>query len=268
MYRSGDLGRYLPDGRLQYLGRADDQLKVRGFRIEPGEVEAALLACEGVSAAAVRADGVGAGGKLVAYVVPRGSSPLSDAALRSELRRSLPDYMVPSAFVPLPVLPTTTSGKVDRRALPALSPATPEEPVRAQPTSALEQELARIWARVLCVDDVDVDASFFDLGGHSLLAVRALLEVERKLGLEVPLTALFQSGVVGARNGEHHRCEQGPGRACRASAGTPVLRPPTARHGAVHAALHRALWGRPVPSRYSCRNDRTAGSTSPGPSRR
>jgi amino acid adenylation domain-containing protein len=194
MYRSGDRGRYLPDGRIEYLGRADDQLKIRGFRIEPGEVEAALVACEGVSAAVVRADGVGTERSLVAYVVPRGSSPLSSAALRAELRRSLPDYMVPSTIVSLPALPTTTSGKVDRRALPDPEAEPAVQTVADPPASALEHDLARIWARVLGLEQVDVQASFFDLGGHSLLAVRALLEVERELGVEVPLTALFRSG--------------------------------------------------------------------------
>ncbi|MDX6323718.1 MAG: hypothetical protein QOK15_72, partial [Nocardioidaceae bacterium] len=194
MYRSGDLGRHLPDGRLEYLGRADDQLKIRGFRIEPGEVEAALLGCEGVASAVVRADGVGTERSLVAYVVVRGSSPPTSADLRDALRRRLPDYMVPSVIVPLPSLPTTSSGKVDMRALPAPVRALPDETVGAQPTSVLEQDLARIWARVLGVERVDVDASFFDLGGHSLLAVRALLDVERELGVEVPLSALFRSG--------------------------------------------------------------------------
>lgn len=194
MYCSGDLGRYLPDGRIQYLGRADHQLKIRGFRIEPGEVEAAVLGCEGVAAAVVTADGDDSDRRLVAYVVPQGRPAPMPSAMRAKLRRILPDYMVPAVFVSLPALPTTSTGKVDRAALPAPKPETPPETDTAGPRSPLEEDLARIWARVLGVDRVGLESSFFDLGGHSLLAVRMLVEVERELGVTVSLKALFQGG--------------------------------------------------------------------------
>lgn len=197
MYRSGDLGRYLPDGRIQYLGRADTQLKIRGFRIEPGEIEYALLACEGVASAVVvaaREDSSSGDRRLVAYLVPQGQVAPKATVLRAKLRRTLPNYMVPSAFVSLPAMPTTTSGKIDRLALPDPVWDAAEETVAAAPTSPLERDLARIWARMLHLDGVGPDANFFDLGGHSLLAVRTLLEVERELGFEVPLATFFDGG--------------------------------------------------------------------------
>ncbi len=192
MYRSGDRGRYLPDGRIQYLGRADQQLKIRGFRIEPGEIEAALLGCDGVAAATVTADGEGSDRRLVAYVVLQEQGAPTVAALRAELRQALPEYMVPTIFVPLLELPRTTSGKVDRNALPAPDLELVPEPADGDPESALEKALAGIWMRVLGVEHVSREASFFDLGGHSLLAVRMLAEVERELGVIVPVTVLFQ----------------------------------------------------------------------------
>lgn len=194
MYRSGDLGRYVPDGRIQYLGRADNQLKIRGFRIEPGEIESALLGCKEVAAAVVTPDGEGNNRRLVAYVVPQGQSAPTAADLRAQLRRVLPEYMVPAAFVSLPTLPTTSTGKVDRKALRPPAVDTSVETIAALPASRLEEDLVRIWARVLGVDRVGLEASFFDLGGHSLLAVRMLMEVERELGFTVPLAALFQGG--------------------------------------------------------------------------
>lgn len=196
LYRSGDLGRHLPDGRLQYLGRADDQVKVRGIRIEPGEIEVALLDCPGVSAAVVTASGDGSDRRLTAYVVPSGGAAVTTAELRVALRRVLPEYMVPAAFVVLEVLPTTTSGKVDRQALPAPDVAPVVDEVAIGRMTPLEQDLAGVWARVLGLPSVAPDAGFFDLGGHSLLAVRLLVEVERTLSVVVPLNSLFRDGAT------------------------------------------------------------------------
>jgi amino acid adenylation domain-containing protein len=200
IYRTGDRARLLADGRIEHLGRLDDQLKVRGFRIEPGEVEATLLSCDDIAAAAVVAREDPAGDRrLVAYVVPRGEA-VDVAAARARLRESLPEHMVPSLFTTLPSLPLTANGKLDRNALPepaadGLATA-PRSMERVAPVSGLEQRLARIWERVLGVRGIARGDDFFDLGGHSLLALRMLLQVERELRVEVPLSSFFDGDVT------------------------------------------------------------------------
>ncbi|MCP4654216.1 MAG: amino acid adenylation domain-containing protein, partial [bacterium] len=164
VYRTGDLGRYLPDGNLEYAGRADRQIKIRGFRIEPGEIEAALGEHQGVGQAVV----VLRQERLVAYLVPQGSLPATDV-LRSFLRSRLPDFMVPAAFVELAALPLTPNRKVDFQALPMPERARPEETGYVAPRDPQEQLLAAIWAEVLGIDRVGVHDNFFDAGGHSLL---------------------------------------------------------------------------------------------------
>jgi amino acid adenylation domain-containing protein len=191
IYRTGDRARYRDDGTIEHLGRLDHQLKIRGFRIEPGEIETALLACEGIASAVVvaREDTPG-DARLVGYIVPNGEAPTS-ARLRELLRRTLPDHMVPAAFVTLDVLPLTHSGKVDRTALPHpqwYQTSTADRAAR----SPIEKQLATIWARILRVDRVGVEDDFFDVGGHSLLAVRLLVEVKREFGVDVPLAAFFE----------------------------------------------------------------------------
>ncbi|MDQ6774343.1 MAG: amino acid adenylation domain-containing protein [Candidatus Dormibacteraeota bacterium] len=194
MYATGDLGRFRSDGCIEHLGRLDHQVKVRGYRIELGEIEAALLRDPDVASAVVVAGNDRSGERsLVAYVVPARERTLEVAALRALLRRTLPEYMVPSLFVPLVALPLTPNGKVDRHALPA-----PESGAQAAaggyvaPRTALEAQLAAVWTEVLGVERVGVQDDFFDLGGHSLLAVRLLAEVHRACGVEVPVAAIFQ----------------------------------------------------------------------------
>jgi amino acid adenylation domain-containing protein len=196
----GDRTPALPHSRtpaLEYLGRLDHQLKVRGFRIEPGEIEAALAAHPGVREAAVVAVEDAAGTpRLAAYVVPvAGTAPDADA-LREHLRGSLPEYMVPSAFVALERLPLTPNGKLDRAALPA--PAMAEEGRRAYeaPRDPAEEALAAIWAEVLGVPRVGIHDDFFALGGHSLLATQVLRRARAALGMTAPLAALFQHPTV------------------------------------------------------------------------
>ncbi|HEX9935555.1 MAG TPA: amino acid adenylation domain-containing protein, partial [Longimicrobium sp.] len=192
LYRTGDLGRWLADGTIEFLGRVDTQVKVRGYRIELGEIEARLLEREGVGAAVVVAHADGAGnGRLVAYVV--GGVPADE--LREHLRRELPEYMVPSAFVALERLPLTPSGKVDRKALPA-----PEEDAYARrgyeaPLGEVEAALAGIWAEVLGLERVGRRDNFFELGGHSLLAIR-MIERMRRVGLYMDVRALFTTPVL------------------------------------------------------------------------
>ncbi|MDO0928848.1 amino acid adenylation domain-containing protein [Streptomyces sp. TG1A-8] len=198
VYRTGDRVRWLPDGRLEFLGRLDDQVKLRGHRIEPGEIEAVLLDGPEVAAATVvvREDAPG-DKRLVAYVVPAGGTGPAEEGLRARLRRELPDYMVPSAFVVLERLPLTPNGKVDRRALPAPEPRTGGAG-GAAPRTPAERAVAAAWSEVLGTEVTGVDDDFFALGGHSLLATQVTSRLRAELGVEVPVRALFASPTVGA----------------------------------------------------------------------
>ncbi|WP_329168719.1 non-ribosomal peptide synthase/polyketide synthase [Streptomyces sp. NBC_01267] len=190
MYRTGDLVRRRPDGELEYVGRADQQVKVRGFRVEPGEVEAALAEHPAVAQAAVAAQD----DRLVGYVVARSDLAARPAELAAHLRERLPDYLVPTVFMVLDVLPLTPNGKLDRAALPAPE-AAPAGSGRV-PRTPQEQILAGLFAEVLGVPQVSVDDDFFRLGGHSLLATRLAARVRSVLGVELGLRALFQAPTV------------------------------------------------------------------------
>jgi amino acid adenylation domain-containing protein len=202
LYRTGDLARFLPDGNLEFLGRADYQIKLRGHRIEPGEIEAFLEQCRGVRQAVVvlREDREG-DKRLVAYLVASAGGPESPAELRATLASKLPDYMVPSAFVFLPSFPLTHNGKIDRKALlklppPNLSAQTPDGASEAG--TEIEQIIARAWREALAIPSVGFTDNFFDLGAHSLTLAEVQTRLQQELGREIPLVDLFEFSTVAA----------------------------------------------------------------------
>ena len=196
-YRTGDRVRRLRDGTLEFLGRLDDQVKVRGFRVEPGEIEAALARHPAIRQAAVAVEDAGRGEhRLAAYFVS--ATPPSVEELRSFLARTLPDYMIPSSFALLDALPFTPSGKVDRQALAGLAATEMRrEESFVGPRDAVEEEIAAIWSELLGVERVGVFDDFFALGGHSLLATQAIIRIRRSHG-EIPLRALLAAPTVAA----------------------------------------------------------------------
>jgi amino acid adenylation domain-containing protein len=198
LYRTGDLARYRPDGLLEFLGRLDQQVKVRGFRVEPGEVEAALREHPAVREAAVVAREDAPGQKrLVAYLVSEQPSGPSAGELRGFLRGRLPGHMIPAAFVLLDALPKTATGKLDRRALPSPDGGRPDlEASFVPPRTAVEQVLAALWAELLRVERVGVHDSFFGLGGHSLLATQVVSRARDVFRVEVSLRTLLEAPTV------------------------------------------------------------------------
>ncbi|HVR11005.1 MAG TPA: amino acid adenylation domain-containing protein, partial [Thermoanaerobaculia bacterium] len=192
LYRTGDLARWLPGGELEFLGRIDHQVKVRGFRVELGEIEAALAAHAAVREAVVVVREAAGDRRLVAYVVAREGQDAGGARLRSFLGQTLPAYMVPSSFVALAALPLTPSGKVDRKALPEAGGKAGERAAFVAPRTPGEGVLAAIWEEVLGVERVGLDDGFFDLGGHSLVAMRMISRITGALGVELPVRTLFE----------------------------------------------------------------------------
>jgi amino acid adenylation domain-containing protein len=205
LYRTGDLARYLDEGNVEFLGRLDYQVKVRGYRVELGEIEAVLGQHPSLRQAAVTAiDDAERGTRLIAHVVPARGGKAHPAILRSFLRERLPDFMIPSAFVIVDGMPLTPSGKIDRRALRAPEQARPElETKFVAPRTAVENGLAKIWCDLLGLDQVGVHDNFFDLGGHSLLATRIVSRVREALHVEVGLRWFFEGEPTLAGMAEH-----------------------------------------------------------------
>ena len=197
LYRTGDLARRLGSGDIEFLGRADAQLKIRGYRIEPGEIEAALASHPAVRASVLMAREDTPGDKrLTAYVVAD-QDAVSASALYEHLGATLPDYMVPSAFVVLDALPLTPQGKVDKSALPRPEAGSGQEHGYVAPRTLVEEVLAGLWAEVLGLDRVGVHDDFFSLGGHSLLGTRVIARLYAAFGVELPLRVLFEAKTLG-----------------------------------------------------------------------
>jgi len=213
MYRTGDLARRRADGTFVYLGRSDHQVKIRGYRIELGEIEATLARHPAVEAAAVLVDGAGAEtARLIAYVTGSNGEATPDVAeLRAFLRASLPDFMVPAAFVELDAFPLTSNNKIDRRALEAsgqgrVLPA----PASPPPQPGLETDVAAIWEEVLDMPDIGRDDNFFDLGGHSLLATRIASRLRATIGVETPVRTVFDHPTVASLSAALALTERSP----------------------------------------------------------
>lgn len=200
MYRTGDMGRWLPDGTVEFLGRNDLQIKVRGVRIEPGEIESALALHPSIKESFVMAREDQPGEKrLVAYVVPLVKGRINHSDLRRFLRRTLPEHMVPSIFVELDAIPVLPNGKKDRRALPRPGASVSGlDTEYAVPRTDMERTLSEIWASVLNVDRVGIHDNFFDLGGHSLTATRFISRIRRDHGIEISLRAVFEYPTISA----------------------------------------------------------------------
>jgi acyl carrier protein len=206
LYQTGDLARYLPDGKIESLGRIDYQVKIRGYRIECGEIESALDQHPAVrqSVMVSRKDNrggalasLGTAKQLVAYVVAAQGAAPSTNELRVFLKQKLPEYMIPSVFVLLDSLPLTPNGKVDRLALPAPDQKRPElANLFVSPQTVVEDILAKIWIEVLKLDKVGIHDSFFELGGHSLLATQVVSRVRQVFKMELPLRTVFDKRTV------------------------------------------------------------------------
>ncbi|MEP0870628.1 amino acid adenylation domain-containing protein [Trichocoleus desertorum AS-A10] len=198
LYKTGDRARYLPDGNIEFLGRADTQVKLRGFRVELGEIEAVLQQHEAVQVAVAIASQNKLGEqRLVAYVIPHEQRSATESELREFLRLRLPHYLIPSTFVLLPTLPLTPNGKADRAALPMPELSNSRQKVAiAAPRTLTEERLVQIWSAVLNLEQVGIDENFFALGGDSFLALRLMEQVQQQFGQSLPLSMLFLAPTV------------------------------------------------------------------------
>ncbi|HEY2915575.1 MAG TPA: phosphopantetheine-binding protein, partial [Candidatus Angelobacter sp.] len=197
LYRSRDRARYLPDGRIEFLGRLDHQVKIRGFRIELGEIESALREHPAVKEAVTVVKSANDEKYIVAYVVPLSEPAPATAELRAFLKQRLPEYMAPSTFVLLDKLPLTATGKLDRAALPEPDRSHRErESAFTAPRNAVEETLVEIFNEVLGIEKVGIHDNFFDFGGHSLLATRVVARIRKMFNTELPLRRFFESPTV------------------------------------------------------------------------
>jgi acyl carrier protein len=200
LYKTGDLARYLEGGKIEFLGRIDQQVKVRGFRIELEEIEAVLNEHRAVSAAVVTVrEDIPGDKRMVAYLVPSPQQPQNDEQLEAFLRQRLPDYMIPSSFIMLERVPLTSNGKVDRKSLPAVEGIRRQSKSKyVQPKGEIERLIAEIWRQALNVDQVGREDNFFDLGGHSLLLAQVHGQLSQALKRNLPLIKMLEHPTVGS----------------------------------------------------------------------
>lgn len=197
LYRTGDMGRWLADGNIEYLGRIDDQVKIMGFRIEPGEIEAVLQQCELVEQAVVlaRADKQSAR-RLVGYVVPNGR--FNKEGIVSYLKNKLPAYMIPALWVEMSSLPVTANGKIDKKALPDPDPGLLVQNTYVPPGNETEQVLAEIWQQLLNMERIGIHDNFFELGGHSLMVIKLVAMIKKEFGRVIPIPVIFKLSTIEA----------------------------------------------------------------------
>ncbi|SFN56523.1 non-ribosomal peptide synthetase [Xenorhabdus japonica] len=197
LYKTGDLGRWLPDGNIAYLGRNDFQVKIRGLRIEPGEIETRLIQCSGIREAVVIARENGVGDKrLVAYLIPNKDCTPNISQLREQLSRNLADYMIPSAFVMMEAFPLSPNGKLDRKSLPAPDHSAVSTHEYVVPEGEIEEQLAAIWKELLGLDRVSRHDNFFELGGHSLLVLQLQAQIKKTFDVELSIHQLFSHSTL------------------------------------------------------------------------
>ncbi len=210
MYKTGDLARWLPDGRIEFLGRVDFQVKIRGFRIELGEIEAEIAQLDSIKDVVVLVRGEQAGEKsIVAYLIADDDRQIDITAVRSQLKENLPDYMIPSAFVVLNAFPLLPNGKINRKALPAPDQADRVSDGYMAPRTPEEELLSTIWADILKLDRVGVESNFFDLGGHSLMATQVISRIRDAFAVDIDLKTLFETPTIAHIAREIDRLKKG-----------------------------------------------------------
>jgi non-ribosomal peptide synthetase component F len=196
LYRTGDLGRWRRDGEIEYLGRVDGEVKLRGMRIDLGEIESVLVSHGGIEEAVVELSGEGAEQRLVAYVVAGEEGTPSARELRRYLRSKLPEHMVPASYVRVEEMPLLPSGKVNRRALAGVGGVVLSEQGMVAARTEVEQKLAEMWGEVLKVGEVGVDQNFFELGGHSLLVLQLMARIRRMFDVELGVRTMFEEPTI------------------------------------------------------------------------
>jgi acyl carrier protein len=196
LYRTGDLGRWRRDGEIEYLGRVDGEVKLRGMRIDLGEIESVLASQPGIRETAVERVEEGGDVRLVAYLVRGDGEKTNGRDLRRHLRTKLPEHMVPASFVQVAELPLLPSGKVNRRALATVQRVSLAEQGTVAPRTEVEKKLAEMWAEVLKVKEVGVDQNFFELGGHSLLVLQVMARIRREFDVELGVRTMFEEPTI------------------------------------------------------------------------
>jgi acyl carrier protein len=198
LYKTRDRARYLPDGLIEFLGRSDNLIKIRGLRIEPGEIEAVLERHPAIRETVVLARETTSGNKyLVAYIVPTKDQIPTSGELRTWLKDKIPEYMIPTVFVPLEAMPLNSNGKLDRGALPAPEQISPElKSTFVKARTSLEETIATIWSQVLEIEQIGIYDNFFALGGHSLLAMLVISRLRATFQVEVPLHSFLEAPTV------------------------------------------------------------------------